>query len=31
MNNHNIDTYLILLVEELQKLWKRVNAWDIAY
>ncbi len=31
VNNHNIDTYLILLVEELQKLWKWVNAWDVAY
>jgi hypothetical protein len=31
VNNHNIDTYLILLAKELQKLWKQVNAWDVTY
>jgi hypothetical protein len=30
MNNGNIDVYLAPLVEELQELWRRVDAWDVA-
>jgi hypothetical protein len=29
VKNNNVDVYLVPLVEELQELWRGVDAWDI--